>query len=159
MKREIPSRDAGIVGLTTEMSTAESTVEEAARMVRVIARPRWIDTRQSALDRAARSLGLSRSQARRIAYGELKSVPAHVMDRIRAAYSALETGAESFAAHQQMLAEANQRERVRGHEAPDNDDYCGDVRLDRQPPLYGGDQVLECGETHSLPSGDPRAND
>lgn len=158
MKRESPRQKAGTDWLTTDMSTAESTIDEAARMVRVIARPRWTDTRQSALDRAARSLGLTRSQARRIAYRERKSIPAHVMDRIRAAYGALEVRAESFAAHQQMLAEANQRERARGHE-PDYEDDCGDMRLDREPAACGGEAVLEHSDTHPAPAGDPRTND
>jgi Asp-tRNA(Asn)/Glu-tRNA(Gln) amidotransferase A subunit family amidase len=140
MKRESSRQETGNLRLTP-MSTKAETIDEAARLMRVIARPRWIDTRESALRKAARSIGLSPSQARRIVYRESKSIPAHVMDNIRAAYRALELKAEAFADHQHALAEAAQRERGIP-DAASTDDDDGAARLDREPLKRGRSRGL-----------------
>jgi hypothetical protein len=158
MKRESSRQEAGRSRLTP-MSTKAETIDEAARMMRVIARPRWIDTRESALRKAARSIGLSPSQARRIVYRESKSIPAHVMDNIRAAYRALELKAEAFADHQHALAEAAQRERGI-QDAASTDDDSGLARLGGKPRRHNRESsVAESDGSPEADVSDPRTND
>ncbi|WOF74163.1 hypothetical protein QMT40_001810 [Parvibaculaceae bacterium PLY_AMNH_Bact1] len=72
------------------MSTAEATVNDCSTMFRALAGGRnWNDSVQRGIDRASRLVGVSRSQGKRLWYGDLSSVPAHVYLQVQQKYEAL----------------------------------------------------------------------
>jgi hypothetical protein len=109
MFRDKASRRAGI-SETANMVSAADTIDEASLKLREVARPMWSDTRASSLGRVARSLGISRSQARRIVYREVKQIPAHVLENIRIAYARLEAKAERMVEDELRIQIALRRE-------------------------------------------------
>lgn len=105
MKRKFPSRMAG-EDRVNGMSTAYETVDIASFRMKTIARPLgWGETREGALRRAARDVGLTYRQARRIIDKDVKAIAAHVWLRIEARFEALERRAEAIRAAE----EATQR--------------------------------------------------
>lgn len=128
MKREKLRQDSG-----KQMASASDTIDEASFKLRAVACPTWADTRASSLARAARALGLTASQARRIIYRECKRIDAHVLDNIRAAYSALEAKAERIADEQHKISITLRREiEGRNHAAP-FDHQGDDLGMARRP--------------------------
>lgn len=120
MKRDDFSRSTG-KSETKRMVSAIDTVNEASFKLRAIACPSWSDTKESSIARAARTLGLSFSQARRIIYQEVKCIPAHVLENIRSAYIAFEAKTERIADEQAKIAIALRREiEGRINAAPDD---------------------------------------
>lgn len=146
VKRELLSRDAGKSELT-RMASASETVDRAGFMLKAIARPRWIETRDAALSKAARALGISRSQARRIVYGEVRSIPAHIWLRINELYEAECLRAEQAA----DLMELKARERRARLESDDA------AVLEPAPQVSGMGSELADGDDRTDQS--PEAND
>lgn len=89
--------------------TASDTVFQASIRLKEIARPKWDETREHSLERAARRIGLTSSQAERIIRGRVKSVAYHIWLRIEREYMALERRAEVAANHELKMAQASLR--------------------------------------------------
>lgn len=146
MKRDSSRYDTGKVELTP-MASASDTVDRAGFMLKAIARPQWIETRDSALERVARYLGLSRSQARRIVYGEVRSIPAHIWLRINEAYEAECLRAETAADLMEQAAR-EKRARLESKDA---------AVLEPAPQIPGmGSELEACADR---PAPDPQTND
>lgn len=108
------------------MSTAEATINEAQNMFRALAGGRnWNDSVQRGIDRASRIAGVSRSQGKRLWYGDLASVPAHVYLQIKDKYLAFCEAEERKAIIQRGILSARIE---RGLDAvAQNEDRTGDV--------------------------------
>jgi len=69
------------------MNTAQATAQQAQGWFRALAGPRaWGDSVERGIERAARRAGLSPSQGKRLWYGDLASVPAHVFISLQERY-------------------------------------------------------------------------
>jgi len=70
------------------MSTAEATVEQASGWFRALAGKRgWGEPVHRGIERASRRAGVSRSQGKRLWYGDLASVPAHIFIGLQERYA------------------------------------------------------------------------
>lgn len=128
------------------MATATTTCSEAADLMARIASRMGPYTRRGQVEVAGQRLGLSPTQARRLAYREWKQVPAHVMDRLRALYNETCEALDESARQKIGALDASSQKR-RGKLHPVDGD--GDGLADR--PADHGRQ--------SDDAADPRVND
>jgi len=104
--RSSSSREAGKSKKGFGMSTAETTVEIAQGWFRALAgKPKWGEPVEHGIQRAARRVGLSRSQGKRLWYGDLASIPAHLFINLQERYSRLEATQERKTAMARQAAE------------------------------------------------------
>lgn len=132
MRREKPSRVLP-KRESPEMVSAADTVGEAQFKLRELARPMWSGTREASLTNVARNLGLTPTQAKRIAYRELKRIDAHVLENIRIAYARLEARAERMADAEEQIQRALRREIEGRDNAASAEIQGGDVAAARKP--------------------------
>lgn len=138
MSRKSQSRQAGE---TVLMTTATTTCSEAADLMARVASRMGPYTRKGQVEIAGSLIGLSPRQSIRLAYREWKTIPAHVMDRLRALYSetceGLEDGTRQLIEETDAIREKHRRK-----------DSCVDGKC---PDAEGGrDDAAEA---------DPRTND
>ena len=125
------------------MRTAHTTCSEASDLMARIAAHVGPYTVRGKIEVAGMLIGLSPTQARRLYYREWKTVPAHVMDRLRALYH--ET-CESLEAKARQLNEDT-------HEADPGSD-CGSACVDGL-----GDAESGNGADRAVGTDDGQAND
>ena len=98
------------------MATATTTCSDAADMLSRIASRMGPYSRRGQIEIAGQRIGLTPRQSLRVAYQEWKTIPAHVMDRLRELYAetclALDESADRKIEALNASSEKRSRERI-----------------------------------------------
>lgn len=130
------------------MSMAETTVNEAQGWFRALAgKASWGEPVERGIARASRAAGVSPRQGKRLWYGDLASVPAHIYLAIKAKYEALEAAQERRTAYAEETARIAQERGI---------DDAAHSQMDGGESFRGLDRSISAGAVdESRPGGGP----